>query len=58
MDALNGREMTLGITEPKDFKQKVHRAKISAIASTLEAQKFYKEFDALQKKYNDTPFNA
>ena len=57
MDALKSREMTLGFTEPNDFKLKVHTAKISALASTLAAKKFYPEFDTLQKKYNDTPFD-
>ena len=27
MDALNGREITLGFTEPKDFKQKMQAVK-------------------------------
>ena len=27
MDALNGREITLGFTEPKDFKQKMQTVK-------------------------------
>jgi len=27
MDALNGREMTLGFTEPKDFREKINIVK-------------------------------
>ena len=39
MNALNGREKTLGFTEPKDFKEKIHTVKISILANNLAITK-------------------
>jgi len=56
MNALNGREMTLGFTEPKDFKEKIHTVKISIEANALALDTIKIEFEKLQQKYESTPY--
>ena len=50
--------MTLGFTEPKDFKSKIHTVRISIEANNLALAKFQREFDELQQNYLSKPFKT